>query len=177
VTETEIQSAYRKLNSRAIVRKRHVIFSAALVLVVLLLCLAGYLRPAARLNRLLTAVGSSRLPNSTENLTIERQDRALGIQRIYVRFNATPDDIADFLDRSPVDVNDAVPMATLHFGPKAPSWMRWGTPDGRVYHFKGGEASFWLAIDDSSNTVYMCIFEVRPAWLRQLLEYLTIRGV
>ncbi len=71
-----------------------------------------------------------------------------------------------------MDVNDPAPMATLHFGPKAPVWARWSTPEGCVYHFNGSDFSFWLAIDDSSSTVYMCIFEVRPAWLRRLLEYL-----
>ncbi len=60
---------------------------------VLLLCLAGYLRPAARLGRLLTAVGAGRLPKSTKGLIIERQGRGLGIQRTYVRFSATPDDM------------------------------------------------------------------------------------
>lgn len=153
-------------------RMRRILLGAGGGCLVLLLfwILAG--RPTARLNRLFSGVGLARLPCSARHLRIERQGRLFGTHVLYGRFEADANDIARFVENSPIaGADEPTPMATIAFGPKCPGWMRWEkTVEGRAYHGRAGEASVWLMVDDEARTVYVGVFAHRPAWLRRILD-------
>jgi len=130
-----------------------------------------YMRPTVRANRLLRNAGLPRLPTSAQGLQVERH--GLGTGRGFLRFFTSAGDAARFVADSPLGLGDeAASMANLHFGPRSPSWMQWGTAvEGRVYHFVRDDASVWLAIDDGSNMIYVGVFEIRPPWFRRLLRW------
>lgn len=142
----------------------------AAALAVLLLW-AWWARPAARVDRLLTGLGLGGLPPSAEHLLVDRQGRRSGHRRTLVRFHASSEEIARFVDTGTTNAHGPVPMRSIHFGPSVPSWMRWGTTvDGRMYHFRTARASVWLAIDDGAGTVYLGVYAHHPQWLQRLFE-------
>lgn len=153
-------------------RMKRILLGAGAVFLVLLLFWVLTWRPAARLNRLFSSAGLARLPSSAWHLRIERQGRLFGTHAVYARFEADANDIARFVDGSPMaEANEPTPMATIAFGPQSPAWMRWErTIEGRVYHGRAGEASVWLMVDDQARTVYVGVFEHRPPWLRRFLD-------
>lgn len=141
------------------------------VALAVLLCWAWWTRPTARVNRLLAGVGLGRLPPSAEHLIVDRQGRLSGHRRTFARFHASAEDIAHFVGAGTTSTDDPVPMRSIHFGPRTPSWMQWNTTvDGRMYHFKKPGASVWLAIDDGSHTVYLGVYASHPQWLERLFE-------
>jgi hypothetical protein len=155
------------------VRGKRGLLMGFLVVAVLL---AGYWiifsRPAAAVNRLLPAVGLVQIPASAQSLHFERRGRFFGTQVSYIRFKVPARDLVEFVAAcSPTSVDEPVPVARLHFGPRSPAWMTWtGTTQGNMYHWTPEGASVWLAVDEQSNTAYIGVFEARPAWLRWLVD-------
>ena len=80
-------------------------------LVVLAACVVC-LWPSQDVSTLLASAGLARLPESAEDVVVERQGGSLGWQFIFVRFTATTDDIGRFVDESAVTSVDA-PTALL----------------------------------------------------------------
>jgi hypothetical protein len=136
----------------------------------LVLVTAGgfYMRPTARAKRLLRGAGLPELPVSAKAIRLERQ--GLGTGRAYLRFSPSIEDAEDFFARGVPDLTtEPVPMRSLHFGPRSPSWMQWGTSvDGRVVHFMRNSTSVWLAIDDRRGTIYVGVVETGPSWFHRL---------
>ena len=142
----------------------------ALALVVLL-SWALRMRPAARVDRLLEGLGLGRLPPSAGSLILDKQGRLSGNRRIFARFNASAEDIGSFVAAGTTNVDEPVPMRSIHFGPRVPHWMQWDTTvNGRMYHFRTARASVWLAIDDGANMVYLGVYASHPEWLERLFE-------
>ncbi len=80
-----------------------VVVGALVVLVVCVVCLW----PSQDVSTLLASAGLARLPESAEDVIVERQGGSLEWQFIFVRFTATTDDIARFVDESAVTSVDA----------------------------------------------------------------------
>jgi len=141
------------------------------ILVALLVVVWGaiYLRPAARVNRLLTGVGLSVVPISAENLLVHRRKSFFATRATYVRFEASAAGVAEFLAGSTLPmVDDPAPMGTLGFGPRCPEWMEWETTaQGRMYHWTLERTSVWLAVDDETHIVYVGVFESQIPWLQR----------
>jgi len=152
-------------------RKRLLPAGMAIAAVAALLVWVVFMRPTARANRVLHDAGLGRLPKSASALHVKRRGFVFGTASRYVRFQTTAQDAAQFLEQSQIDpANEPVPMRTLHYGPKSPIWMHWGTSvNGRMYHIGEDNASVWLAIDEDSNTIYVSLHESRPAWFRRLV--------
>jgi len=152
-------------------RTPYLLLGLLAVAAVVLLSWAWWMRPAARVDRLLAGVGLGRLPSSAEHLIVDRQGRLSGHRRTFVRFHASAEDIAHFVGAGTANTDTPVPMRSIHFGPSVPSWMQWGTTvDGRMYHFRTARASVWLAIDDGADTVYLGVYAHHPQWLQRLFE-------
>ena len=147
---------------------------AAGVLVLLVLWYF-YGRLPARINRTLAGFDLERLPDSAENLIIDKKkDGFFSSQAIFIGFNASETDIINFLNNS-LDSTENEPgsLASFHLGPELSSWMKWDiTADGRVYHFDRSDTSIWLAVDDQSNAVYLYMFLHNPELLYKLRKYL-----
>jgi hypothetical protein len=148
------------------------IFGALIVVLLPVVYGAIYMRPAARVNRLLASVEMGPVPSAAENLFVQRRKRFFATRATYLRFEAPADHVARFVENSPTATADGpAPMASLSFGPRCPSWMVWETTvQGRMYHWTLDRASVWLAVDDESHTIYVGIFESRSPWLRRLLD-------
>jgi len=144
-------------------------FAVALLLIV---CWMSYMRPAARVNRLLASVELGPVPSAAENLLVQRRKRFFATRATYLRFEAPADHVARFVENRPMATADGpAPMASLSFGPRCPPWMVWETTvQGRMYHWTADRASVWLAIEDESHTVYVGVFESRSPWLRRLFD-------
>jgi hypothetical protein len=153
-------------------RGRWVILGLFIVVLLLVVCGAIFMRPVARVNRLLPTVELSRMPSAARNLLVQRQRRFFATRVTYIRFEAPADGVARFVkDSSTATADGPAPMASLSFGPRCPPWMIWDTTaQGRMYHWVLDSASVWLAVDDESHTVYVGVFESRSPWLRRLLD-------
>lgn len=152
--------------------RRRLLVGMAGAALVLLLCGVLLLRPTVRANRTCRDAGFGGLPASAREVRIEHRGPLFSTQGIYLRFRVTPEDARSFFERGGIDsANESVPMRTLRFGVKSPSWMQWDeSVNGRFYHINRRNASVWLAIDDDSNTIYLGVHESRPAWFRRLLR-------
>ena len=154
-------------------RTRWCLFGAPVAILLLVVtCGAIFMRPAARVNRLLASVGLGSVPATAENLLVQRRKRFFATRATYLRFEAPAADVARFVENSPTATTDGpAPMASLSFGPRCPPWMVWETTaQGRMYHWTLERASVWLAIDDQSHTIYVGVFESRSPWLRRLFD-------
>jgi hypothetical protein len=153
-------------------RTKRLLVGSGVVCLLAVLFWVFFWRPTARLNHLFPVVGLAKLPSSARDLRIERQGRLWGTHVLYVRFEASVDDIACFVDGSRMTMgNEPTPMATIAFGPRCPAWMTWErTVEGRTYHDDVGGASVWLMVDDESHSIYVGVFESRPAWLRRFAD-------
>jgi hypothetical protein len=123
-------------------------------------------------NHLFSSVALARLPSSARGLRIERQGRGFGARTVYIRFEADADAIARFAQGSPlVKSKDSTPMASIGFGPRCPTWMRWDTSvEGRAFHYIVHGTSVWVMIDEKADIVYVGVYGFRPRWLRRLME-------
>ena len=153
-------------------RSRRLLVGALAIGLALVTLVIIFLRPTARLNRLLGSVGLTRLPPSAQNVRVAKRSGLFGAKTIYVRFEASAAEAARFVEDSPMTVGyEPTPLASISFGPRCSSWMTWDSSvNGRMYHGAPDNASVWLAIDDESNTIYVGVFEFRPPWLRKLLN-------
>jgi hypothetical protein len=157
-------------SGRAVSRRiRLLLVGAGTVCLLAVLFWVLFWRPTVRLNRFFSSVGLARLPSSARDLCIERQGRVWGAHVLYARFEASVDEIARFVDGSPMTTgNEPTAMATIAFGPRCPTWMTWErTVEGRTYHDEVDGASVWLMVDDESHRVYVGVFQYRPVWLRR----------
>jgi len=163
------ESAPRRGISR---RAWRFILSSFIAVLLLIACGAIYMRPTARVNRLLKSVGLSSMPANARNLRVHRRQRFLATRATYMRFEAPADEIAQFVRGSSIPTrDDSAPMASLSFGPRCPEWMVWeATVEGRIYHWTLERNSVWLAADDEAQVVYVGVFESRIPWLRRILN-------
>lgn len=152
-------------------RKRLLLTGLAGGGLVLLSCWVVFMRPTMRAGRICRDAGFGPLPASADQVHMKHRHLLFGTRSAYLRFQATPDDIACFFERSGIDPNnEPAPMRTLHFGTKSPSWMQWDdSADGSIYHVNRSSASVWLAIEDDLHTVYIGVHYSRPVWFRRLL--------
>jgi len=145
------------------------------VMVFLVLLWNFYLWPSSQINRILGGFDLARLPNSAENLIIEKEKRGLFSTHItFIGFTASETDIINFLN---ISLNDPIDepgvLASFHLGPKLTSWMKWdNASDGRVYHFDRNNTSIWLVVDDGSNAIYLYMFRHSPDWLNKFRTYI-----
>jgi len=156
-------------------RKKYFLLLTLAAAIVLLLLWNSYRQPSARINRVLSGLGLARLPDSAENLIIEKKKGDfLGTQVIFIGFNASETDIFNFLNSSLISpVDEPGILASFHLGSEFSSWMKWdATADGRVYHFDRTSTSIWLVVDDESNAVYTYLFLHSPDWIYKLRKYL-----
>lgn len=153
-------------------RTRWFVLGAFVAILLLVLCSVIFMRPVARINRLLPTVGLARVPASARNVRVHKRKKLLSTRATYIRFEASADSVAQFVEACSMVTSDGpTPMASLSFGSRCPPWMRWETTvQGRMYHWTADRASVWLAIDDQSHTVYVGIFESRSPWLRRILN-------
>ena len=167
------QSGELEEHASRISRRTRWLFLGAFVALLLLVAYGAlFMRPVARVNRLLGTVGLACVPDSARNVLVHRRKRLLATSATYIRFEASADGVAQFVENSSMATADGpVPMASLSFGPRCPLWMVWETTvQGRMYHWALGNASVWLAVDDESHSVYVGVFESRSPWLCRLLD-------
>ena len=153
-------------------RRLRVTVLAIVVVSLATTCGVVLMRPLARVNRLLTTVGLAHVPASARDVRLKRRGRLLGTRILYLRFEASAETIARFVENSPMTtVDEPTPMATIRFGPRSPKWMDWKTGvQGRMYHWMPDETSVWLAIDDDTQTVYIGVYEPCPTWLSRFFN-------
>ncbi|UCD48823.1 MAG: hypothetical protein JSW27_14960 [Phycisphaerales bacterium] len=171
---TPVSQSGKSEQRRSVLSRRTgwLVLGSLIAVVLLVVGGAVYMRPAARVNRLLTGAGLSRMPLTAENLLAHRRKRFLTTRATYLRFEAPADSIAQFLrDSSMATADGPAPMASLSFGPRCPQWMVWETTaEGRIYHWTLDRTSVWLAVDDESHVVYVGVFESQIPWLRRILN-------
>ncbi len=135
-----------------------------------------YRSPPARINSILKGINLTGLPDSAENLTIEKKKGGFfNSQVIFIGFNASEIDIINFLNSSLGPGDEPGTLASFHLGPTLSSWTRWdATTDGRVYHLNRNYTSVWLVVDDESDTIYLYVFLHRPAWFYKIKKYIPL---
>jgi hypothetical protein len=156
-------------------RKKYLLLLTLGAVIVFLLLLNSYRQPPARITRVLSGFGLGRLPDSAENLTLERKKGdSLGTQVIFIGFNASETDIFNFLNSILNGTADEPGLlSSFHLGPELSSWMKWDVAaNGRVYHFDRTNTSIWLAVDDESDAIYLYLFLHSPEWLYRFRKYL-----
>jgi hypothetical protein len=170
--ETHNHACEAKFNTT---RKKYLLLLTLGTVIAFLLLCNSYRQPPARINRVLSGFGLGRLPDSAENLIIERKKGDfLGTQVILIGFNASETDIFNFLNSSLGGTADEPgSLASFHLGPELSSWMKWDvTANGRVYHLDRTNTSIWLVVDDESNAIYLFLFLHSPEWLCKFRKYL-----
>jgi hypothetical protein len=171
-----------EIQDQASVAKLHIPMKYLLLLVLVLAVIAFlvllwnfYWRASSQIDRILGGFDLGRLPESAENLIIEKEKRGLFSTHItFIGFTASETDIFSFLNTSLDDPRDEpVALASFHLGPKLSSWMKWDSAsDGRVYHFDRYNTSIWLAVDDGSDGIYIYMFRHSPNWLYKFRTYI-----
>ncbi len=134
---------------------------AALVMLAALLFYAVNKYYTPDLNELLTRAKLAKLPESIKNLQVDTRpdmenDRAVPKQGIlFVRFQAEPNDIGNFIANSPgIDKNSFRPLSPLDDRDQVPTWFLTDqSTSGKTYRFKEKDIEAIVAVCDDSNTV------------------------
>ena len=175
MTQEKIQDQICETKSSMPGKKHFLLLILAAGVLVLLVLWQFYGRLEVRINRTLAGFDLGRLPDSAENLIIEKKkDGFFSSQAIFIGFNASETGIINFLNNSiSGTVDEPGSIASFHLGPDLSSWMKWDiTADGRLYHFDRSNTSIWLVVDDQSNAIYLYMFLHNPEWLYKIRKFL-----
>ena len=148
--------------------------AAVLVVIAALFSFAGYLYRVPDYNELLARAKLAQLPESTKNLQVETRPYINDERKIpntgelYMRFQAEPNDIVNFVNNSPgIDTNRFRPLnKSVNSSSNPPWWIINQSASGRIYTFSEPDDELHFAaviVDENSNTVliYIC-FVVNP---------------
>ena len=140
-----------------------------LAILAVLLLYAVSLHHKPDLDELLIKAKLAKLPESIQNLKVETRPNmdddgqpAPNTSEMYIKFEAEPNDINNFINNSPgIDKNSVRQAGPLHDNNHVPAW--WSTDDssGRMYVIHGlKDINGMVAVYDDSNTVRMFMWYV-----------------
>ena len=168
---------YRK---RCTKRKLCLLLIIALVILTVLLFFVFNIYHTPDLDELLRRAKLAKFPGSIQNLQVETRPVTdndpgePGQRYLFIRFQAEPDDIDNFIASSPgIDKDHFRPLRPMPDSDEVPTW--WPTDDssGRMYFLERYKRDYIIgtvAVYDDSNTVRIwALYMVYPK-LRNMLE-------
>jgi len=129
-------------------------------------------------NALVKAGGLAQLPKSAHSLRIQTCFLDDGKDMVFIRFEASSDDLLQFIDNSASIYRDRerpLKAATLTFDRTVPIWWR---PDvnavGQIYIFSQGHHDDRVVgdviVEEDTNIVYIYMTVTRPNWVERVTD-------
>ena len=157
-------------------KKLYFLLIIAFVILTALLLFVFNLYHTPDLNELLRRAKLAKFPESIKNLQVETRPvtdddpREPKHRYLFIRFEAEPNDIDNFIKSSPgIDKDRFRPLRPMPNSDESPTW--WPTDDtsGRMYFLEGYKRQYihgMVAVYDDSNTVRICArYMVNPQLL------------
>ncbi len=148
---------------------------AAIVTVALLLLAIIWMRRDSDVNAVLSAAGFARLPESARNLKMDSQGSVFGMRVALVRFDADPEDMRHFIERSSIMVprRSAAVMDIRFNAVVYPSWWpQRGEPYGqRTYFVASGRYNGIATVGNEMGTIYIQL-DRESRLLRRIKRYI-----
>ena len=161
-------------------RKLYILLVTTLVILTVLLFFAMNIFHTSDFNELLVRARLAKLPESIQNLQFETRtvmDNDPGEPKkryLFIRFQADPNDIDDFITSSPgIDKDHFHPLRPMPDSDEVPTW--WPTNDisGRMYFLERYRRDYIIgtvAVYDDSNTVRIWASYIVYPQFRNMLE-------
>lgn len=164
---------------RFIKKKVCILLVIAFVIITVLLFFVFNIYHKPGLYELLARAKLAKFPSSIKNLQVEtRHDMNDGrpspiTSEMYVRFEAEPNDIDNFINNSPgIDKNRIRPLVPLPDDGHVPTWWPTDqTTSGQMYVIHDRrDISVMITVYDDSNTVRIFMWYVVNPWLLDMKE-------